>query len=54
MNQAVKALDFETAAILRDEIKVLAERILKADKKAEKEKKELNKGVRAKKQWMQG
>jgi excinuclease ABC subunit B len=54
MNLAVKALDFETAAILRDEIKVLAERILKADKKAEKEKKELNKGVRAKKQWMQG
>ncbi len=54
MNQAVKALDFETAAILRDEIKVLAERILKADKKIEKEKKELNKGVRAKKQWMQG
>lgn len=54
MNQAVKALDFETAAILRDEIKVLAERIMKADKKIEKEKKELNKGVRAKKQWMQG
>lgn len=54
MNQAVKALDFETAAILRDEIKVLAERIMKADKKIEKEKKELNKGVRAKKQWMKG
>ncbi|MEI8061906.1 MAG: excinuclease ABC subunit UvrB [bacterium] len=54
MNDAVKALDFETAAILRDEIKVLAERILKADKKAEKEKKDLNKGTRAKKQWMQG
>ncbi len=54
MNQAVKALDFETAAILRDEIKVLAERIMKADKKIEKEKKDLNKGARAKKQWMQG
>lgn len=54
MNQAVKALDFETAAILRDEIKVLAERILKADKKIEKAKKDLNKGSRAKKQWMQG
>ncbi len=29
MSEAVKALDFETAAILRDEIKILKERVLK-------------------------
>ena len=31
MREAVKSLDFETAAILRDEIKVLAERYLKQE-----------------------
>lgn len=53
MSDAVRDLDFETAAILRDEIKALAERLAKADKQVEKMKKEKTKGVRAKKQWMQ-
>ena len=53
MNAAVKQLDFETAAILRDEIKALADRLASAAKKIEKEKKDLNKGMRARKQWMQ-
>jgi protein-arginine kinase activator protein McsA len=32
MNKAVKELDFETAAILRDEIMVLRERVERAGK----------------------
>lgn len=37
MKEAVKALDFETAAILRDEIKVLKERFTREDKADEQE-----------------
>lgn len=53
MEAAVKQLDFETAAILRDEIKELLEQSEKSAKRVEKDRKELNKGIRAKKQWMQ-
>jgi excinuclease ABC subunit B len=54
MSDAVKVLDFETAAILRDEIRALVLRVEKADKKLAKEEKEKNKSVRAKRQWMEG
>lgn len=53
MSDAVEALDFETAAILRDEIRELTERLAKTEKQVEKIKKDKVKGVRAKKQWMQ-
>jgi len=53
MEEAVKILDFETAAILRDEIKELSERTLKKQKKEAKEKREVNKGSRARKQMLQ-
>ncbi len=53
MEDAVRELDFETAALLRDEIKALATRLEKSDKQIEKLKKEKTKGIRAKKQWMQ-
>jgi excinuclease ABC subunit B len=53
MEEAVKILDFETAAILRDEIKELSERTLKKLKKEAKEKRELNKGSRVRKQMLQ-
>jgi excinuclease ABC subunit B len=52
MEDAVRELDFETAALLRDEIKALAMRLEKSDKQIEKLKKEKNKGVRAKREWM--
>lgn len=52
MTAAVKQLDFETAAILRDEIKELSLQLEKSAKQVEKARKEVNKGVRAKKQWM--
>ncbi len=52
MESAVKQLDFETAAILRDEIKALNEQTEKAEKKVKREEKEVNKGIRAKKEWM--
>jgi excinuclease ABC subunit B len=32
MKEAVKSLDFETAAILRDELKILRQRLIEADK----------------------
>lgn len=54
MSEAVKILDFESAAIIRDELnafKVRLEKSAKADKKAEKEK---TKGIRAKKQQLRG
>jgi len=54
MSEAVKILDFESAAIIRDELnafKVRLEKNAKADKKAEKEK---TKGIRAKKQQLRG
>lgn len=53
MEDAVRDLDFETAAILRDEIKAMSARIEKTEKQVEKMKKEKTKGIRAKKQWMQ-
>lgn len=53
MEDAVRELDFETAALLRDEIKALSERLVKADKQIEKLKKEKNKGIKAKREWMQ-
>ena len=53
MEEAVKILDFETAAILRDEIKELSDRVLKKQKKEAKEKKEVNKGSRARKQMLE-
>ena len=53
MEEAVKILDFETAAILRDEIKELSERTLKKKKKEEKAKREVNKGSRARKQMLE-
>ena len=37
MNDAVKVLDFETAAILRDEIQKLEERLVTQEKKQKKE-----------------
>jgi excinuclease ABC subunit B len=52
MNDAVKMLDFETAAILRDEIRALLLKTEKADKAEKKAEKEKNAGVRAKRQWM--
>ena len=53
MEEAVKILDFETAAILRVEIKELMERTLKKQKKEAKEKREVNKGSRARKQMLE-
>ncbi len=53
MEEAVKILDFETAAILRDEIKELSERTLKKLKKEAKEKRDVNKGSRARKQMLE-
>jgi len=52
MEDAVRELDFETAAILRDEIKALSDRLAKTEKQVEKMKKEKTKGIRAKKEWM--
>lgn len=54
MQEAVKELDFETAAVLRDEIKALAERLEKAGKKKKREEKEQNKGIRGKRQDLRG
>lgn len=53
MEDAVKILDFETAAILRDEIRELNERTLKQEKKTKKEEREKNKGSRARKQMLE-
>ena len=53
MEDAVKILDFETAAILRDEIKELSSRVLKKQKQEEKAKKEATKGIRARKQMLE-
>jgi excinuclease ABC subunit B len=50
MNNAVELLDFETAAILRDEIKALQGRIDSTAKKAAKAEKDEMKGIRAKRQ----
>lgn len=54
MRDAVKELDFETAAILRDEVRELRNRLEKSEKKIAKEKKDANKGIRAKKQDLRG
>ncbi|MBU3668901.1 MAG: excinuclease ABC subunit UvrB [Candidatus Taylorbacteria bacterium] len=50
MNKAVEILDFETAAILRDEIRALEGRLERSEKIAKKKEKEKTKGIRAKKQ----
>jgi excinuclease ABC subunit B len=50
MEKAVELLDFETAAILRDEIRALEGRLEKTEKLAKKKEKEKTKGIRAKKQ----
>ncbi|HEY1037307.1 MAG TPA: excinuclease ABC subunit UvrB [Candidatus Paceibacterota bacterium] len=53
MAEAVKVLDFETAAILRDEVLELKARLEKSDKKAKKAEKDATKGIRAKRQSFQ-
>lgn len=53
IEEAVKILDFETAAILRDEIKELNDRLQKQEKKTKKEEREKNKGSRARKQMLE-
>lgn len=53
MEDAVRELDFETAALLRDEIKALTEKLAKSDKQIAKLKKDTNKGIKAKREWMQ-
>ena len=50
MQEAVKMLDFESAAILRDEVAELNARLVRAGKKEAKEKRDQGKGMRAKKQ----
>lgn len=50
MEEAVAQLDFETAAILRDEIQAMKARLESDEKHAEKKRKEAVKGIRAKKQ----
>lgn len=53
MSEAVKILDFETAAILRDEVAELRRRMELSEKKAKKADKEKTKDIRAKKQSFQ-
>jgi len=53
MNEAVKILDFETAAILRDEVLSMKARLETEAKKAKKEDREKTKGIRAKRQSLQ-
>ena len=53
MEEAVKILDFETAAILRDEVAALEARLVNKAKREKKEEKEKTKGIRAKKQSFQ-
>lgn len=50
MQQAVKELDFETAAILRDEIRELLRKTKSDEKITERNKKERNKGVKSRKE----
>ncbi len=50
MDDAVAQLDFETAAILRDEIRAMKSRLENDAKRAEKKRKDDVKGIRAKKQ----
>jgi len=54
MEEAVKELDFETAALLRDEIRSLLDRGVKKEKKAVKEKKDSNKGIKNKREYGRG
>ncbi len=53
MNGAVKILDFETAAILRDEIQALLELAKKKELAAKKEERKKNAGSRARKEMLQ-
>jgi protein-arginine kinase activator protein McsA len=50
MESAVSILDFETAAILRDEVRALEARLESTAKKAAKAEKDEMKGIRAKRQ----
>ena len=54
MEEAVKELDFETAALLRDEIRSLVDRGVKKDKKVAKDKKNANKGIKGKREYGRG
>ncbi len=54
MSEAVKDLDFETAAILRDEIKAIVERMDNKVKRDKKEKKDENKGIKGRKEYGRG
>jgi len=54
MLAAVKELDFETAALLRDEIRALTDGTKLEEKKATKAKKDANKGVKGKKEELRG
>lgn len=53
MDEAVAQLDFETAAILRDEIKAMKLRLENEAKRAEKKRKDDVKGIRGKRQSLQ-
>ncbi len=54
MEDAVKELDFETAAIIRDEIRSFSDKDINEEKKAKKAKKDANKGIRAKREELRG
>ncbi len=54
MAEAVKILDFESAAIIRDEIASFKMRIEAQNKKLAKEKKQATKGIKAKKDILKG
>ena len=46
MQEAVKELDFETAALLRDEIKALVEGTVREEKKVARAKRDANKNLK--------
>ncbi len=54
MQEAVKELDFETAALLRDEIRALTDSTANEEKKAKKAKRDANKGIKGKREELRG
>ena len=54
MQEAVKELDFETAALLRDEIKALQDGTKKEEKKVARAKKDANKGIKGRREEGRG
>ncbi len=54
MQEAVKELDFETAALLRDEVKGLREKLAKGEKAIKKAKRDENKGIKARREYGRG